>query len=448
MAEREEEREELYSSQATPSSSSSCGLKRITSCAAVGGCLWLLYHLSPGHTLLRGRAADAGRLERRPPRGADFCNEMVQPAQVVGPRIFGQEISPRWKEYCENMEPGPLSWTWPGRNWCWVRVKHHACYGQHTWLEAQVLAQAAGVPAPTLVEFQGLLGRRECDQDTLGAAMPRTEAQRQEALDWLTSNVAVYILNLPRSVDRWLLISARLQTLGIQAERILGVDLSQEGALATAQRDGLIPPEWKYSRAQEQLQDLLAASSAAASTRFQVDFGLGTVGCAAAHLHAMRLAAHRGTQPGGRPLALILEDDTWLEDDFAVKLKELLLHEAPCDWEVISLRSQCPYGQCISPHLARVQPDGNEPPDMCRHGVNYGFYAMLYKVDGLTRVADALAQEVWNASKPGCLANDVALASISDQIAYYAVPSSQAPGFLQHSPSSLSVRESINRETM
>ena len=33
-------------------------------------------------------------------------------------------------------------------------------------------------------------------------------------------------------------------------------------------------------------------------------------------------------------------------------------------------------------------------------------------------------EEIWNSSRPGCLANDVALGKLSDQLAYYAVPSS------------------------
>lgn len=144
-----------------------------------------------------------------------------------------------------------------------------------------------------------------------------------------------------------------------------------------------------------------------------------------------------------KPLVLILEDDVWLEDDFKLKLRNLLRDEVPCDWDVISLRSQCPYGVCVTPHLTRVQPDGNEPEEMCRHGVNYGFYAMLYRAGALIPVANALHRQIWNNSRPGCLANDVALAAISDRIAYYAVPSSQVPGFVQHTNRG-SVRTELN----
>merc|ERR1719433_7696 len=127
------------------------------------------------------------------------------------------------------------------------------------------------------------------------------------------------------------------------------------------------------------------------------------------------------------PLALILEDDVMLADDFVTKLKRLLEEETPCDWSAISLKSRCPYGECVSPHLSRVQPDGNEPVERCRHGVNYGFYAMLYRLNDLADLRERLAHVIWDPTRPHCLDIDVALASISDEITYYAVPGLQAP---------------------
>merc|ERR1712038_2182997 len=123
-----------------------------------------------------------------------------------------------------------------------------------------------------------------------------------------------------------------------------------------------------------------------------------------------------------QPLAIILEDDVRLEPDFVVKLKQLVENEAPCDWTAISLKSACPHGACVTPHLLRVQPDVNEPLERCRHGGNYGFYGMLYKVSSMGDLHQRLAGTVWDANRPHCLDVDVALASISDQVAYYAVP--------------------------
>merc|ERR1712183_662299 len=112
-------------------------------------------------------------------------------------------------------------------------------------------------------------------------------------------------------------------------------------------------------------------------------------------------------------------------------------------------RSQCPYGVCVSPHLSRVQPDGNEPADSCRHGVNYGFQAMLYRLTSLDKVRDLIAQAAWDDSRPSCMANDVALAAMADKVAYYAVPTSQMPGFLQHGflTRYISARSAMNKDS-
>merc|ERR1719183_3391228 len=121
---------------------------------------------------------------------------------------------------------------------------------------------------------------------------------------------------------------------------------------------------------------------------------LGTVGCATAHLRAQRYAA----VASDKEFALILEDDVVLEDDFVVKIQRLLQEEAPCDWSAISLKTHCPYGECVSPHLTRVHPDGNEPAERCRHGVNYGFFAMLYRTSELEDISSRLAEVVYDHS--------------------------------------------------
>jgi len=124
-----------------------------------------------------------------------------------------------------------------------------------------------------------------------------------------------------------------------------------------------------------------------------------------------------------------LEDDAELEDDFSARLRELL-DEVPCDWGALSLKTRCPYGACVSPHLTRVWPDRNEPEGKCNHGVNYGFYAMLYRKEALPRITAELRKTVWQRDRPRCLDIDVALASISHRIPYYAVPSLQLPGLV------------------
>merc|ERR1712187_856530 len=153
------------------------------------------------------------------------------------------------------------------------------------------------------------------------------------------------------------------------------------------------------------------------------------MGCATSHLNALKEAASQG-RAMQRPLALILEDDIDLVDDFVVKLFRLLKTEAPCDWEAISLKSYAPIGECVSPRLSRVHPDGNEPMERCRKGSNWGFFAMLYQVRSLDTIRRKLADVVWDDSRPSCMVQDIALASLSDEVAFDAVPASQTPGFL------------------
>ena len=142
-------------------------------------------------------------------------------------------------------------------------------------------------------------------------------------------------------------------------------------------------------------------------------------------------ASLRTARRAQKPLALILEDDAWLTDGFASKLRELLRSEAPCDWQIISLKSRCPFGQCVSSHLSQVR---QEPGDDGCSGLNFGFLGMLYRVSALRSIDEQLQKAVWRGR---CYDIDVALAGISDRLAYYAVPAVQVPGLLHemHFPS-------------
>ena len=151
--------------------------------------------------------------------------------------------------------------------------------------------------------------------------------------------------------------------------------------------------------------------------------------------HGGRTAAR-----GPKALALILEDDVWLSDDFAAKLRQLVHDEAPCNWQILSLKSRCPFGKCVSTHLSQVQPDGNA--GRCS-GVNFGFFAMLYRVNSLDDIWQMLYEEVWSQQ---CHNPDVALAGISDKVAYYAVPAIQMPGLL-HEARLPSLREARNSKS-
>jgi len=185
--------------------------------------------------------------------------------------------------------------------------------------------------------------------------------------------------------------------------------------LETAKAQGWVPAAWNRTRAQEIAYD----------DRQMFGPLLGTLGCASAHFKA-----HQKVLADGSPLAIVLEDDVRVEDDFVERVWHLVLKELPCDWEVTSLYSRCPYGTCVSEHLARVHPDYDEPRWRCRQGVNWGMQGVLYRTEKLRGFSQRWMDTVFDESRPHCLDVDVALASISDKVAYYAVPSVQEPGFL------------------
>merc|ERR1712113_1216214 len=170
----------------------------------------------------------------------------------------------------------------------------------------------------------------------------------------------------------------------------------------------------------------------------------GTVGCAAAHFRAQRRSL---TDMPRKPLAVVFEDDVCPEKDFVFKLWSLTTRELPCDWQAVSLNSRCPFGRCISPHLTRMQPDVNEPEWRCRHGVNYGFQGMLYRTSEIESLQKQWIPVVFNETRPHCLDLDVALASISDKVRFYAVPAAQNPGFVHELPEGSS-RVDINFQKM
>merc|ERR1719240_2327679 len=114
-----------------------------------------------------------------------------------------------------------------------------------------------------------------------------------------------------------------------------------------------------------------------------------------------------------RPLALILEDDVWLHDDIFQRLWYIVENELPCDWSVLSLKSRCPYGKCVAPHVSRVLPDGNVDKSVCRKGANYGCHGMLYRVKHLDAARRILFNTVWQDDRPKCLDVDVAWAFVS-----------------------------------
>eukprot|EP00443_Scrippsiella_acuminata_P021066 CAMPEP_0115188450 /NCGR_PEP_ID=MMETSP0270-20121206/11016_1 /TAXON_ID=71861 /ORGANISM="Scrippsiella trochoidea, Strain CCMP3099" /LENGTH=757 /DNA_ID=CAMNT_0002601631 /DNA_START=138 /DNA_END=2411 /DNA_ORIENTATION=- len=305
-----------------------------------------------------------------------------------------------------------------GRNWCWVGMKRYGCHSRLgyrlNWQELNTMAVSAGALNPP-EPFYPLLEPDVCDRRELGITRKWSVTELQIAREWFYANVNVYVLNLPMNKIRWKFMKARLTELFIKATRIEGVDMRMPGALQAAKKEGLIPQHFNLSRAKVDA--------------WKMGLGgiLGRVGCASAHFRGQAAAMEESTR---KPLAIIFEDDVWPEKDFIPRLWSLVKEELPCDWEAVSLSSKCPYGKCISPHLTRVQPDGNEPLSSCHGGVNYGFQGMLYRTEKLAELQAKWKEVVFDEGRPHCLDVDVALASISDRVVYYAVPFVQEPGFL------------------
>jgi len=325
-------------------------------------------------------------------------------------------LSVAWKRSCEEKN---YEMEYPfGRNFCWIGLKkkcHANLKAHYSWVQLQQMAAEDGVTPPGS-QFFPLEQPDVCDQSIFGMSRNWTETDRSRARDWFENHVKIYVLNLPQYKERWKMISTRLRSLQMGVTRVRGVDMRKPGALQHAKKAGWVPHGFNFTRAQVN----------AYTWKHQMGSILGTLGCATAHFKAQQKILADGS-----PLAVVLEDDSWLEDDFVERLWSLVHEELPCDWEVVSLMSRCPYGLCISQHLARIQPDANEPAWGCHHGVNWGMHGVLYRTDTLARVQAKWQHTVFNEERPRCMDVDVALASISDEVAFYAVPSVQDPGFLR-----------------
>jgi len=331
--------------------------------------------------------------------------------------------------------------------------KHRFDGGMHekppNWWGAQAYAAKYGLaPDPWDQVMYALLDHERCDRRENGATVTSKglglgdlpALAQKDASEWFLKNVDVFVINLPSNVHRMRVMAGRLGQLKIPFTRVNGVDMRGHGALERAKRDGLVPEAWSFQDAKTNIERQHDESNTSYGKKSAQEMGLGTVGCTAAHLNAMKVAAM-----SKKPLALVLEDDTYLNDGFVERLHALVREEVPCDWEAINLDLYMPYGKCISPHLLRVHPDGNEPKEVCRTGSSWSFAAMLYRVSHLGSIREQLRQVVWNVWRPSCIVHDVAFASIADRIKYYAVPAQQYPGFVSISHVEGDVdREAIN----
>lgn len=348
-----------------------------------------------------------------------LCNSTLHVPEIAS-HLWN--VSSRERELCRLMFVEYDSDRFPDRNWCWWGLKEFGCHRHMnlgwTWAQATYFTSQRPWWPTRSKAFQPLRSPEVCEIPNHGDTHSWSKEEWAAAQDWFEKNVAVFVLNLPNDQVRWHAISKRLTELNIKVNRVAGVDMRNRDALMHAQMEHLIPHEYNVS----------AVEAEATKTRGLGNGVLGTVGCAAAHFRAQAKALEEHAQ---YPLAVVFEDDVSPSDDFIPRLWSLVREELPCDWAAVSLRSMCPFGECTSKHLSRVLPDENELESTCRHGVNYGFQGVLYRSDQLADLHSKLKRAVFSTPpRPNCLDIDVAMASISNEVAYYAVPVVQQPGFL------------------
>jgi len=361
-----------------------------------------------------------------PPMHGAFLDPLARSGEICNPQAPLPKLSLRkwdlpddWQRACEAKN---VQGKYPyERNWCWVGLNnmcHWNLKAHKSWASYQNMAARDGIAPPRSDHaFNPLEDPEICDRPANGRARPWTAAERATARQWFKEHVAVYVLSLPNVGDgRYKVINQRLNELEIWHTRVPGVDMRVPGALAAAKRQGFVPLLFNFSKAQ----------TTAYSWKHNMGSILGTVGCAAAHFKVQTKV-----MADASPMAIVMEDDSWVTDDFVPRLWSLVKEELPCDWEVTALLSRCGYGKCVSPHLTRVMPDANEPEWRCHQGSNWGMHAVLYRVSVLPALQEKWKRTVFNEDRPHCMDVDVALASISDQVGFYAVPAVQDPGFVR-----------------
>jgi hypothetical protein len=308
------------------------------------------------------------------------------------------------------------------RNWCWVGLKEFGChrhfYDHLSWAKMQQISLAVG--ATSNATFHPLQKPQVCDQQVFGGTSDWTQSAWSRARLWFAQHVNVYVLSLPTSVVRRTTMRTMLDTLRIPFKFVDGVDMRVHGGLEAAKKDGLIPMQFNATEAQAEAYNPRNGMGTAGSI-------MGTLGCASGHFRAQ----NHGVEKDPKAITIVFEDDVSPEEDFIPKFWRLVTQDLPCDWQAVSLYSRCPFGTCVSPHLTRVQPDVNEPDWRCRHGVNYGFQGIVYRTKEIPNLQRLWKPVVFDEKRPHCLDVDVALASISDRVRFYAVPASQSPGFLK-----------------
>jgi hypothetical protein len=339
-------------------------------------------------------------------------------------------------------------------------LKQIACHANEpslrahpTWRDAQEVLESGSEALAALPRFDPLWNAGVCGDVGL-ETRTWTAHERRQARKWFRENVAVYVLKPPARKEPRNVLSTRLLELQIPFQYVHGVDLREDRAFEEARAQGLLPPGYNLTRAlgnalgpllakdkegatpvewAERAKAVMRANASASGEAVRtVSRLLDAAGAAVGHFRAQERALN--VTPS-QAVTLVLEDEAFPAGDFMVRLWSLVTQELPCDWQVVSLAARCPYGRCVSRHLARILPDaGEEQSQRCRFATSQGLRAFAYRTREMRALQERWKDTVFDEERPSCLGADAALASIADAVAFYAVPVTQHPRLMEDLP--------------
>lgn len=164
----------------------------------------------------------------------------------------------------------------------------------------------------------------------------------------------VFVINLDRSPERLGLVTEKLDGVGINFERVAGVD----GKLLQTVKDfskvceELNWPPFKLNF--ESLSERIKAAKFSRHSRL-----LGEIGCQLSHAKVLKIIVESAEKSGQDEPTLILEDDVVINPNFRAILNEIE-QQLPEDWDMLLVGgTECRERTCvphvkISKHLSRV----------------------------------------------------------------------------------------------
>eukprot|EP00451_Oxyrrhis_marina_P026216 CAMPEP_0204341736 /NCGR_PEP_ID=MMETSP0469-20131031/23579_1 /ASSEMBLY_ACC=CAM_ASM_000384 /TAXON_ID=2969 /ORGANISM="Oxyrrhis marina" /LENGTH=1401 /DNA_ID=CAMNT_0051326507 /DNA_START=248 /DNA_END=4453 /DNA_ORIENTATION=- len=287
-----------------------------------------------------------------------------------------------------------------GLNGCWLAMQSVASmqtFGEHPepipWGMIQEQLALGGVTPPSSVFRLNPLIRPElCDHPSAPPALTGTLEIRK----WVQGLRVLVINETGRAAD----VQDEIRgALGIVAEVVSWVNLTDPAESLLGQHEGFVMDGF-FAGVVDKVRDAERTAT---------------------HFKALRMG-----MKGKQDQVLVLEDTASLGHDFASRVAATV-QATPCSWQVLSLRSELPYGECMNSFVSRVSPNLNSNSLLCNFGTNFRSVAMLYRRKHIQHVIDAVWPRSWNVATPACQSFDVALASTSRNIQYFAVPGFHHP---------------------